>query len=303
MTGAIVALLILLVWVAVLPMFLEQRRREITPDLRKRAGGRFAKLSQGQTHYQWEGGARGPVIVAIHGLTTPQIVWNGVTPALTALGFRVLRYDLYGRGFSDAPSGAQSIAFFTQQLHDLLTDQKVTENITLMGYSMGGSIAVAYAAAHPDQIARVILVAPAGIEENVSRFDRMCRRLPVLGDWAHGMFAAARTRRGAQKPTAIADMQEFQLSRRGYLPSVLSSRRYALTETQEEAHRSLGRDDVPVWAIWGREDTAIPLSAMGILSRWNRAVQHDDIAGAGHGLPYTHADALAASISTMLRSR
>lgn len=301
--AAIVMALVFAVGVAVLPRVIEQRRHEITPELRKRAEGQFAQLSQGKTHFQWAGGVRGPVIVMIHGLTTPQIVWDGITPELTALGFRVLRYDLYGRGFSDAPVGAQSIAFFNQQLSDLLADQKVTENITLMGYSMGGSIAAAYSAAHPDRVARVILVAPAGIEEHVSRFDRLCRCLPAVGDWMHGMFAAGRMRRGSQKPADIAGMQDFQLSRRGFLPAVLSSRRHALTQTQEAAHRSLGRDDIPVWAIWGREDKTIPLAAMGTLTRWNRAVQHDDIAGAGHGLPYTHAAELAASVGVMLRTR
>ena len=97
------------------------------------------------------------------------------------------------------------------------------------------------------------------------------------------------------KPAPLAEMQAFQLSRRGYLLAVLASRRGALSGRLEIAHRKLGREDVPVWAFWGREDTTIPLSAMGTLVMWNRAVHNDDIAGAGHGLPYTHADELAAA--------
>jgi len=90
------------------------------------------------THYRWHGPIDGPVIVAVHGLTTPATVWNGMIPFLTAQGYRVLSYDLYGRGFSDAPSGAQNIAFFTRQLGELLADQEITDAVTLMGYSMGG---------------------------------------------------------------------------------------------------------------------------------------------------------------------
>ena len=292
---------VLVVVGAAVPVLQERGRRRMTPELRKRADGRFAKLSAGQTHYQWSGGARGSVIVLVHGLTTPSIVWDAITPALTGLGFRVLRYDLYGRGYSDAPKGTQDMGFFTRQLGDLLADQGVTQDITLMGYSMGASIVTAYAAANPHAVARVILVAPAGIEMTEPLFERFCRIVPVLGDWAHGVFAAARARRGAVKPAPLAQMQAFQLSRRGYLPAVLASRRGALSGRLEIAHRKLGREDVPVWAFWGREDTTIPLSAMGTLVMWNRAVHNDDIAGAGHGLPYTHADALAAAITGMMR--
>jgi pimeloyl-ACP methyl ester carboxylesterase len=146
---------------AVFPFLRERQRIAMTPALRKKAEGQFAKLSDGLTHYSWSGGARGPVIVAVHGLTTPGIVWSAVTPILTGLGFRVLSYDLYGRGFSDAARGKQNLDFFVRQLDELLADQKVSDNITLMGYSMGGSILTAFAAAQTHRIARVLLIAPA----------------------------------------------------------------------------------------------------------------------------------------------
>ena len=79
---------------AAVPVLHKRGRQSMTPDLRKQADGKFAKLSAGQTHFRWSGGARGPVIVLVHGLTTPSIVWDAITPALTGLGFRVLRYDL-----------------------------------------------------------------------------------------------------------------------------------------------------------------------------------------------------------------
>lgn len=41
-------------------------------------------------------------------------------------------------------------------------------------------------------------------------------------------------------------------------------------------------------AIWGRDDTAVPLRGLGTLATWNRGAEHVDVAGAGHGLPYTH---------------
>lgn len=50
---------------------------------------------------------------------------DAITPALTALGFRVLSYDLYGRGYSDAPFRRHTLDFNVQQLDELLTFLKV----------------------------------------------------------------------------------------------------------------------------------------------------------------------------------
>lgn len=282
--------------------FEEARRRPIDRNARRAAPGKFAKLSGGQTHYRWSGRTRGPVIVLVHGLTTPSVVWDQIIPALNDLGFRVLSYDLYGRGFSDLPRGEQSLAYFTRQLDELLADQGIDEDITLIGYSMGGSIVTAFAAAQPHRVARVLLVASAGIELKESRLEQFCRKVPVLGDWSHRLIVARQMRRGvAAKSGEVAQAQKAQLARRGYLDAVLSSRRHALAQTLETEHRALSRDDVPVFAFWAREDTTIPISAMGTLAQWNRMARQEDIAGAGHAMPYSHAEALVSKITTVLR--
>lgn len=284
------------------PYMEERQRRPMDRAARKNADGKFATLSGGQTHYRWSGGARGPVIVAVHGLTTPAVVWDALIPYLTAVGFRVLSYDLYGRGYSDAPRGKQDIAFFVAQLDELLADQRVNEDITLMGYSMGGSIVTAFAAAQPHRIARVFLVASAGMELRETKLDIFCRKVPVLGDWAHGVIVANKMREAIKtKPAPIRQAQSVQMSRRGYLPAVLSSRRFALSERMQEAHRKLGREDVPVFGFWAAEDQTIPLSAMGTLTQWNRAVRQEQIDGAGHAVPITHPEALADKIKMVLR--
>jgi pimeloyl-ACP methyl ester carboxylesterase len=164
----------------------------------------------------------------------------------------------------------------------------------LMGYSMGGSIVTAFAAAEPDRVSRVLLVAPAGMQTRAPMFDRLCCVLPGVGDWMHASFAAGRVRRASitsPKPSDIAGMQAFQLARLGYLPAVLASQRGALSERQSQAHRTLGRLGILVVAVWGRLDKTIPLSAMGKLSEWNRDVRHEEVADAGHSLPYTHPEA------------
>ncbi|MCX7302303.1 MAG: alpha/beta hydrolase [Rhodobacterales bacterium] len=289
------------------PFVIRVRLKSPDPSLAK---GEFVQLSQGVTHYRWIGPVRGPVIVAIHGLTTPSDVWDAVAHGLGRIGYRVLAYDLYGRGYSSPALGRQDRPFHLRQLEDLLADQGLNEDLTIMGYSMGGSIATAFAADHPHRMKRLILVAPAGIAMEESSFERMTRRLPVIGDWLNAVFGAtrmtARILPECGKPTEVPEIvgvQLAQLRQPGFLSAVLSSRRGLLNDHQEEEHRKISRDDIPVIAIWGDQDKVIPMRAVGVLSSWNRQTVQEVIPGAGHGLPYTHGTAIAEILRNVLREK
>ncbi len=289
--------------VGALPRWRDARKTVIDAEARRGKGYEFLRLSQGVTAYRWHGPARGPVVVAVHGLTTPSQVWDGLIPHLTALGYRVLSYDLYGRGLSDAPSGRQTAAFFQRQLSDLLDDQGLNEDVTLLGYSMGGSIVTGFAASSPHRVAKVVLVASGGIRMAEDGFDQFCRKVPLLGDWVAGMFMESRLRQeleatGTTDP--IDKVRAEQLDRAGYIPAVHSSRRYQLADVQRPEHRILGREDIPVFAVWGEQDKVIPISALGRLAQWNRTARQDMIEGAGHDLMQTHPEEVSNAIRDLL---
>ncbi|WP_342077940.1 alpha/beta fold hydrolase [Yoonia sp. SS1-5] len=300
-------LIVGLLLIAATPFVIERMRPVIGATARHGAEGDFAQLSQGVTHFRWVGPTRGPVAVFIHGLATSSIAMEDVAEGLGSMGYRVLMYDLYGRGLSDAVPGSQDRAYFLRQLSDLLAHQGVEDELTLVGYSMGASIATAYAAENTYQIKRVIMLAGAGVLTTESGFSSFCRKTPLLGDWLHGMVAKRRflatipknARRQAVQKVLIAQQAEVQ--RRGYLPGILSSRRGILSEIQEAEHRKLGREDVPVVAIWAERDEVIPISALGRLAQWNRGARQEVVDGAEHGLPYTHADQLIEALRQTLR--
>jgi len=249
----------------------------------------------------------GPLIVCIHGLTVPSFVWGPLVKGLVALGFRVLVYDLYGRGFSDRPGGPQDKAFFNRQLDDLLAHLAIDSPFHLIGYSMGGAIAAGFAASHQARVQRVVLLAAAGMHLHTTARIRFQRERGLAGQWLflatypHLLRKGIRAERAALKVSReITEGQEAQLTSRGFIPAVLSSLRGLLSRPLEGEHLALKRDAIPILAIWGEEDDVIPAAAMGRLAAWNRDVQHDVIAGAGHGLPYTHTDAVLESIAAFL---
>lgn len=305
----IAALLILGLILAILlwPLVSERRRLPMDAEARTEAEGEFAALSQGITHYEWIGPLRGPVAVCVHGLTTPSFVWRGFARGLAAWGYRVLIYDLYGRGYSDRPSGPQDREFFLTQLDDLLAHQGIEDDFTLVGYSMGGAIATAYAARHPDTVRRLILLAPAGMGLTATRLIQTIRDKRILGDWLMLLLFPLQHRRSTNAerdlpssvPT-IVDRQQDELMYRGYVPAVLSSLRGILSEDFEPDHRRLRETDVPVIALWGDKDSVVPLTAMGKLTQWSRHARQEVVKGAGHGLPYTHTDEVLAALRSTL---
>ncbi|MBL4812969.1 MAG: alpha/beta hydrolase [Rhodobacteraceae bacterium] len=291
-------LLILLGFFLALPWLAEGRRP--LPDL-KRAPGKIAQLPGGDTHYRWYGPVRGPVIVAVHGLSTPSPVWDGITDGLTQLGYRVLVYDLYGRGFS-APfatggpfaAAKQDSAHFLSQLEELIADQGLDDGITILGFSMGGAIATALAAARPELVDQVILIAPCGMAQlDETAAQRFARKVPFLGDWLHLAMeplkiTTAQRRTQLSGPPGFAEGQRIAQKQRGYFPALLASRRGIIQELMEQEHRQISKTGQELAAVWAADDAVVPVSGLGQLSQWNRAARQEMVEGAGHHLLITH---------------
>ncbi|MFD1159761.1 alpha/beta fold hydrolase [Roseovarius aestuarii] len=289
--------LALLVALIAAPFLAEARRPKMTQAARASAPGEFASLSRGLTHFRWLGPEDGPVAVCVHGLTTPSFVWTPIAGGLAERGFRVLLYDLYGRGYSDRPRGAQDADFFVAQLEELLQNQKVEGKITLLGYSMGGAITAAFTAHFPDRVRQLVLLAPLGMGHDLGPIARLVINHNRLGTWLMMALYGKSYRQALEGerglPSAvdgIVDLQMAELDFRGFRPAVLSSTRNIVDEDIEEKHRAICVAGVPVLAIWGREDEVIPIAGLDRLTEWNPDARQEVIDAAAHALAYTHSD-------------
>ncbi|KAG6872894.1 hypothetical protein C0992_009271 [Termitomyces sp. T32_za158] len=128
-------------------------------------GGAYATLLYGRMRYWLLGPEDGQKVVLIHGLSIPAMIWRDVAPELASRGFRVLVYDLYGRGYSDAPQTTYDVNIFTIQLA-LLMQYLQWDKAMIGGVSMGGGIAMAFTAQFPHLVDdKVVLIASAGVME------------------------------------------------------------------------------------------------------------------------------------------
>jgi len=99
----------------------------------------------------------GPPLVLIHGVGLDRSTWSDALPWLEP-HFRVIRYDLIGQG--ETPPGAQRLEShdFVAQLRDLL-DHLGIERAHLIGFSLGGVIARAWAVQYPQRTDRLVILA------------------------------------------------------------------------------------------------------------------------------------------------
>lgn len=99
---------------------------------------------------------RGAPLVLLHGVGLDHTLWDDVAPLLEAR-FDVLRYDLLGHGAAPGLQGAAEMPRFIAQL-DAELDAAGWSEANVLGYSMGGLIAGAYAAARPQRVTRLVLL-------------------------------------------------------------------------------------------------------------------------------------------------
>lgn len=108
----------------------------------------------------------GPPLLLLHGFDSSFLEFRRLAPLL-APHHQLLIPDLYGFGFSPRPAdGTYSPAGVLHHLDALLrtlSQRGIVAPLGLIGASMGGSVAVELARRHPDRIARLLLLSPAGL--------------------------------------------------------------------------------------------------------------------------------------------
>ncbi|KIJ24858.1 hypothetical protein M422DRAFT_38981, partial [Sphaerobolus stellatus SS14] len=121
----------------------------------------------GKTTYWLLGPEDGTKVVLVHGISIPCIIWRNVAPYLAESGFRVLVYDLHGRGYSEAPNTIYNHDLYTTQLALLLQHIR-WDSAQIVGLSMGGGITAAFAALFPNLITeKIVFLASVGLMQEL----------------------------------------------------------------------------------------------------------------------------------------
>ncbi|HLW09115.1 MAG TPA: alpha/beta hydrolase [Fermentimonas sp.] len=107
----------------------------------------------------------GKVVLLMHGKNFNGAYWKTTIDALTSEGYRVVVPDQIGFGKSSKPKGYQfSFQQLAQNTKDLLEHLSI-DKISLLGHSMGGMLATRYTLMYPDNVEKLILENPIGLED------------------------------------------------------------------------------------------------------------------------------------------
>lgn len=240
--------------------------KELNEQTRAELGGSYIALTDGVTHYEIGGPEGGVPVVLVHGFSVPFFIYDPTFEFLTQSGFRVLRYDLFGRGFSDRPNVRYDIHLFVKQLKDLLGALGI-EKADLTGLSMGGPITASFIADYPRYARKHVLIDPAGAKPVQLPKALRAAKLPGLGELLIGLFGSARMVKSIASdifdPALVEMFQskyKVQMRYAGFKRAILSTLRSGMLDSFLETYKKIGALKKPTLILWGENDATTPFT-------------------------------------------
>ena len=240
---------------------------ELTDGERSKAQGNFISLPCGNTHYEMKG--EGETCVLVHGYATPYFIYDKVFDRLVNEGYRVIRYDLLGRGLSERVKTDYTPELFAKQLRELTQALIGDEKFYLFGTSMGGSIVTAFCRFYPGYVKKLVLLAPAGMDTFKPPFYMHLTSAPVLGDILFSIIGGGTLLKKCASELIYSgeDVEKYYMESfaytiryKGFHQCTLSSLRNTILNTKEtvKGYFSVAQQKVPMLVIWGTEDKTMP---------------------------------------------
>ena len=232
------------------------------PDVTLRGG----EVDGLRLHYVVEG--RGPAVVLLHGLGGFAQSWRHTIDALASRA-TVFALDLPGFGRSAKPRRIYRLGYFARALHGFLDAMGVGQ-ASLVGHSLGGSVAVTYALTHPVRVERVALVAGLvpGFTFRMSWAYRLvttpmlgealalCGRAPV---YKAAVARCFRVPRPAEVDYLIEHDYAIRTGPEARAAWLATARhiRADFVDHRVDYRRAIGTLDLPLLLVHGRQDPAV----------------------------------------------
>ncbi len=258
----------------------------------------------GELHVESMGA--GPPLVMLHGFAMHGGLFSPILPAL-AVRARAHVVDLPGHGWSPAiePFDLASIVAAV----DAAVDAKVPgdEPVTVLGWSLGGQVAMHWAQARPSRIARLVLVATT--PSFVARDGWQCAMAPAtlarFGDELRVAWRLTLQRfltlqvQGSDEGRATLSALRAQLFERGEPGAAVLAETLAML-AGNDLRPELQRIAVPALVIGGDRDALVPLDATRKLAAGLRRGVYAPIPGAAHAPFLSHPRAFVDALASFV---
>ncbi|HVX38624.1 MAG TPA: alpha/beta hydrolase [Gemmatimonadaceae bacterium] len=261
-------------------------RQTLDAAARAAAPGKFVALHDGVTHYVVDGPDDGRTIVLVHGFSVPAYIWDSTASFLARAGFRVVRYDEYGRGWSDRPDVEYTADLYDRQLGELLDSLRVSGPIDLAGVSMGGWVTATFAGRHPARVRSLVLVDPVA---GTSPRTLGMASYPLIGSYLWQTLTVPTMAEGQasdflhpERFPDWADRYRPQMRFKGFGHALLSTRRAEAGLPMDSVYRTVAAGGMPVMLLWGTSDHTVPFARSAGVRAAIPAAEFHGIDGAAH---------------------
>ncbi len=226
-------------------------------------------------HYL-EAGA-GPPLVLVHGLASSATQDWGRLIAPLGRRFHVYAPDLPGFGESERPAGADySIPMQVEALRGFMTAVGVGK-ARVAGLSMGGWIVCRLAGSHPEMVERLVVVDAAGMRPDGPRIPAEVL-LPRNEEGVRRLVAAVRNNAPVPPSFVARDILAHRLREEWIVRRTLESMRAG----RDWLNGTLGRADMPVLIVWGKQDRLISVTYAAALEAEFPRAELKVLDGCGH---------------------
>ncbi len=230
---------------------------------------RYVDLHGDRIAYRQAGS--GEVLLLLHGMGGTSESWSPVF-SLLADSYRVVAPDLLGHGLSAKPRSDYSLGAFAAGLRDLLDELGIDE-VTVVGHSLGGGVAMQFIYQHPEYCQRLILISSGGLGPDVGLILRLLAApgaelvLPFIAPRpVLGIGRTVRRWLGAMGVDSVLGAEIWKTyssfaeppTRQAFLRTLRSVVDYR-GQTVSALNRLHIRADAPTLLIWGGADKIIPV--------------------------------------------
>ena len=249
-----------------MPSLHKDETEDLNDETRKATKGSFIRLTKGFTHYEYGNPFGDETVVLVHGFSVPYFIFDPLFDSLVENNFRVLRYDLFGRGFSDRPKADYNIDLFVEQLSELTNSLRFTQPFHLVGLSMGGPITASFVARYPDRVRSLTLIDPSGGKPITLSPLLKAAKIPLVAEAILRLVGGGGLVQSAAKDffdpklmDHFKDQYRVQMQFKGFQRALLSTLRNGMLESFIETYRVVGTTGMPVALFWGRDDKTVPI--------------------------------------------
>lgn len=224
---------------------------------------------------------KGNVVVFVHGFVESKHIWNSYAHEM-ASKYRVICIDLPGHGLSENLGETHSMSLMAELVYSLLNDLGI-KSCVLIGHSMGGYVALAFAKKHESMLKGLILFHSQANSDSLQAKTNRDRLVEIVRNnksqfitsFFPSLLAECNREKYSDEIQMLRNEAHF-ISKEGIIAAILG------IKEREDMRAMLGKLKIEVLFILGHSDERIPIELVKDQLVLSKKINHIILNNVGH---------------------